>query len=95
MLLQLLVENGIKHGIARLTEGGELSIVARRSEGLLLVEVGNPRPARDDGHSSGSRLGLANASERLRLLFGERASLELDLSRPDFAAARIQIPWAP
>jgi len=94
MLVQLLVENGIKHGIARLTEGGELSITARRRDGLLLVEVGNPRPVRDDGRSSGSRLGLANASERLRLLFGERATLELDLSRPDFAAARIQIPWA-
>lgn len=93
MLVQLLVENGIKHGIARLTEGGELSIVARRRDGLLLVEVGNPRPTRDDGRSSGSRLGLANASERLRLLFGERARLELDLSRPDFAAARIHIPW--
>lgn len=93
MLVQLLVENAIKHGIARLTEGGELSIVARRRDGLLLVEVGNPRPTRDDGRSSGSRLGLANASERLRLLFGERARLELDLSRPDFAAARIQIPW--
>ncbi|AKJ06501.1 histidine kinase [Archangium gephyra] len=93
MLVQLLVENGIKHGIARLTEGGELSIVARCRDGLLLLEVGNPRPARDDGRSSGSRVGLANASERLRLLFGERAKLELDLSLPDRAAARIQIPW--
>jgi two-component system sensor histidine kinase AlgZ len=93
MLVQLLVENGIKHGIARLMEGGELSIVARRRDGLLLLEVGNPRPPRDDGRSSGSRVGLANASERLRLLFGERAKLELDLSLPDRAAARIQIPW--
>jgi hypothetical protein len=75
------------------TEGGELSIVARCRDGLLLLEVGNPRPARDDGRSSGSRVGLANASERLRLLFGERAKLELDLSLPDRAAARIQIPW--
>lgn len=93
MLVQLLVENGIKHGIARLTEGGELSIVARQRDGLLLLEVGNPRPTRDDGRSGGSRVGLANASERLRLLFGERAKLELDLSLPDRAAARIQIPW--
>jgi LytS/YehU family sensor histidine kinase len=93
MLVQLLVENGIKHGISRLTEGGELSIVARARDGLLLLEVGNPRPVRDDGRSSGSRVGLANASERLRLLFGERAKLELDLSLPDRAAARIQIPW--
>ncbi|OJT20365.1 hypothetical protein BO221_30520 [Archangium sp. Cb G35] len=93
MLVQLLVENGIKHGIARLMEGGELSIVARRRDGLLLLEVGNPRPARDDGRHDGSRVGLANASERLRLLFGERAKLELDLSLPDRAAARVQIPW--
>ncbi|WNG48836.1 histidine kinase [Archangium minus] len=93
MLVQQLVENAIKHGIARLTEGGELSIVARQHGGLLLLEVGNPRPLRDDGRSSGSRVGLTNASERLRLLFGERAKLELDLSLPDRAAARIQIPW--
>lgn len=52
----------------------------------------NPRPAAPP--KSDSRIGLANARERLRLLFGPLASVELDLGEPDRAAARVRIPWA-
>ena len=40
----------------------------------------------------GEGIGLRNAAERLRLLFGERASLDVDLSRPDMATTRVRIP---
>lgn len=42
MLLQLLVENAIKHGISRTPGGGTLHISARDDAGTLLVEVSNP-----------------------------------------------------
>jgi LytS/YehU family sensor histidine kinase len=79
MLLQTLVENAIKHGIAELKEGGTLRIEARLAADELVLEVGNPAPAtRADATTGG--LGLKNARERLRLLFGPRASLQLELS---------------
>jgi len=40
----------------------------------------------------GSGVGLANARERLRLLFGERATLSLDSMEGDRATARVRIP---
>jgi hypothetical protein len=91
MLLQTVVENSIKHGIAELPQGGLLRISAEMREQALAIEVENPRPdapSRSPSHG----VGLRNAAERLRLLFGTAAALDLDLSRADFALARIRIP---
>jgi two-component system, LytTR family, sensor histidine kinase AlgZ len=76
MLLQTLAENGVKHGIARLPAGGELAIVTEALEGVLRVEVTNTGKLSDATESS-STVGLNNARERLRLLYGENASLKL------------------
>ena len=45
MLLQTLVENAIKHGIAELPAGGLLRISAVLQDDMLLLEVENPRPS--------------------------------------------------
>jgi LytS/YehU family sensor histidine kinase len=91
MLLQTVVENSIKHGIAELPEGGTVKISARIAGGLFLMQVENPRPAAAASAPQGG-IGLRNADERLRLLFGSGASLDLDLSSPSVATARIRIP---
>lgn len=91
MLLQTVVENAIKHGIAELPGGGVLRISATLRDNALHVEVGNPRPA-DPTPREQQGSGLYNAAERLRLLFGPHASLELDLSQSDLAIVRIRIP---
>jgi hypothetical protein len=94
MLVQLLVENALKHGIAQLPAGGTLRIAADVKDGELGLEVENPRPpvaVRLEGESS-SGVGIANVTERLRVLFGESAALDLDLSRPDRALARVRVP---
>ena len=91
MLLQTVVENAIKHGIAELPAGGLLRIRADLNEGALVLQVENPRPlavTRPLSHGTG----LRNAEERLRLLFDSGASLELDLSQPAIATTRIRIP---
>jgi hypothetical protein len=91
MLLQTVVENAIKHGIAELPAGGLLRIRADLEDGTLVLQVENPRPlAVTRPLSEGT--GLRNAEERLRLLFDSGASLELDLSRPATATTRIRIP---
>lgn len=90
MLLQTLVENAIKHGIAELTAGGTLRIYAGFVERALVLEVENARPehlmaAAQEG------IGICNARSRLLLLFGPRATLDLDLSHPKHALARVRL----
>lgn len=91
MLLQTLVENAIKHGIAELKPGGTLKLSARIVEGQLRLRVENPRPAEGSRPATGG-VGIRNATERLRLLFGGRASLALDLSRAGSAVAEARLP---
>jgi two-component system sensor histidine kinase AlgZ len=91
MLLQTLVENAIKHGIAELKEGGTLRIEARVAGEELRLTVTNPRP-RESARATGEGVGLRNSTARLRLLFGDRGSLTLDLSQPGVAVANVRIP---
>ena len=87
MLLQLLVENAIKHGIALTPGGGELELVVRRDPGALLIEVANPgRLGRGDaGHGVGltylrARLARGKAPGRFELLQdGERVRARLEI----------------
>jgi hypothetical protein len=104
MLLQTLVENAIKHGIAELPAGGLLRISAGLQNQIFMLEVENPRPAMPNptaanpappNPSAHESVGLRNARDRLRLLFDGRASLELDLSQPTVATARLRIPVSP
>lgn len=92
MLLQTLVENAIKHGIAQLPEGGELKISSEIQQAGLLLTVENARPPAAATDLDSDSIGLRNSAERLRLLFGPGASLNLDVSRPDRAVARVWIP---
>jgi glucose-6-phosphate-specific signal transduction histidine kinase len=94
MLLQTVVENAIKHGIAELPAGGVLRIDVQIRDGALMLEVENPRPA-GPAHRAGEGVGLRNGAERLRLLFGAEAGLDLDLSSAGRAIARIRIPARP
>jgi hypothetical protein len=94
MLLQTVVENAIKHGIAELPAGGVLRICAVLAGGDLVLTVENPRPPASSPPTR-EGTGLRNAEERMRLLFDARASLELDLSQPALATTRIRIPQTP
>jgi hypothetical protein len=90
MLLQTVVENAIKHGIAELPAGGVLRISAALKDGTLFLQVENSRPP--DARGRGEGMGLRNSEERLRLLFGPGASLDLDLSQSAMVTTRIRIP---
>jgi LytS/YehU family sensor histidine kinase len=92
MLLQSLVENAIKHGIAQLPEGGVLSICSEMQAHGLVLTVENARPRSSATDLDSDSIGLRNSAERLRLLFGPRASLDLDVSQADRAVARVCIP---
>lgn len=74
LLLQPLVENAVKHGVAR-SEGPTCIRIRARVDGPVL-EILVENDARSSGPSSkGERVGLRNVSDRLRSRFGDEASL--------------------
>ena len=88
MLLQPLLENAFRHGVERSTTPVAIEVVARRENGKLEVSVRNGG-ALAAGRSSG--IGLTNSRERLALLYGADASLELSQDGAD-VVARISLP---
>ncbi len=74
LILQPLVENALKHGIAGLVEGGEVHIGAARRGDRLTLWVENPVDP-DGGRRGGSGIGLVNVRERLAKVFGDGARL--------------------
>ncbi len=98
MLLQTLVENAVKYGISARRDGGEITISAALAEDELTIRVTNPgdlsaptsTAAARAGSSTG--VGLRNASERLKLLFGGRAQLTLTAEPPGLVTAAVRIP---
>ena len=101
MLLQTLVENAVKYGISVRRGGGELVISARVEANCIHIRVTNPgdlnAPTSNSAARAGSStgVGLRNASERLKLLFGERATLQLLSGGPDLVTADVCIPLKP
>jgi signal transduction histidine kinase len=75
LLLQPLVENAIKHGIAALPEGGTLTLAAEVAEGHVLLRVENPLDAEAPA-PQGLGLGLKQVRQRLLGRFGSRARFE-------------------
>jgi signal transduction histidine kinase len=75
LLLQPLVENAIKHGIAALPEGGTLALTAEVREGHVIVKVENPLDE-DAPTPQGLGIGLRQVRQRLLGRFGNRARFE-------------------
>lgn len=82
MMLQTLVENAVRHGVAKLTEGGELIISAQRGlEGLVLTVRNSgtyePNVNGSARRSDRSGLGLRNTRKRLEMIYGNKAHIEI------------------
>ena len=76
LLLQTLVENGIKHGISQFEKGGQLSIEASVSNGYLKVSIINKGSIK--GIINGKKgIGLDISKQRLKLLYGDLAQFNI------------------
>lgn len=84
MVLQMLVENAVKHGIEHLPAGGALSLSARLAAGRLIFNVNNDMPP-EARAQAGIGLGLRNIAQRLELLYGPGATLDVVPSSGRFA----------
>ena len=85
LILQPLVENALKHGIAELVEGGEIRIGARCSHELLTVWVENPVDV-EERPRTGAGVGLSNVRNRLENVYGDEARLRSGRSGETFRA---------
>ena len=93
LLLQPLVENAVRHGIAQRLEGGTLAIEAGLEDGALRIRIDNPRdPQRGGGRGSG--VGLENVRGRLANLYGGTARLEVT-RREDAFRVVVLLPLEP
>lgn len=90
LMLQTVVENGLKHGIARLKTGGLIRVKAHISGEGLLVEVINSGVL--GGRSQDTGIGIPNTEKRLKTLFGQGGEFKLSQSG-DYVIARIIIPY--
>ena len=95
MILQPLVENSIKHGLARKVGPGSIVIRSWREHGRAVIEI------EDDGmgfllerldEPMASGIGLANVRERLRVIYGTTYQLTLDSHPGSGTRARIEVP---
>jgi two-component sensor histidine kinase len=75
MVLQMLVENAVKHGLDQLQGGGTLNVEARQQGRSLLLEVRNDAPGMPAAVPGCTGIGLLNIEQRLHLLYGELAIL--------------------
>jgi sensor histidine kinase YesM len=91
-VVQHLVENAIRHGVARREEGGRVAVTARREGAILEVAVA------DDGPGIGAAPwpaghGLENTRERLHALYGDEASLTVAAAAPVGTVATLRVPF--
>jgi LytS/YehU family sensor histidine kinase len=92
MIIQPLVENAIKHGIAQLPEGGWVRVSAQRAGSLLNISVENAVDADGSRSAADSNgIGLANVRQRLASAYGHLASVRW-ARRGDVFGVEITMP---
>ncbi|MDR3739893.1 MAG: histidine kinase [Terracidiphilus sp.] len=90
LALATLVENAVKHVVARRTEGATIAITATSTDGRLILDVADDGPGFELGKVPADH-GLGNLAARLDLLLGARASLDV-LQREGSTVVRITMP---
>jgi len=91
--VQHLVENALRHGIARREDAGRVEIAARREGDTLTISVTDDGPGFDSDVTMPPGRGIENTRERLRSLYGDRASLSVDPVAAGGTIAMLRVPY--
>jgi hypothetical protein len=90
LILQPLVENAIKHGIAKRAEGGAIRVTASHCNGHLSLCVYNDGPCLPaDWATTRGGIGLSNLRTRLQILYG--TGFKLNLRNPDTGGVEVLV----
>jgi len=92
LLLQPLVDNAVKHGVSRRSEGGEVRIVSSVRDGELRLRVADNGAGLQPPDSRTHGLGLRATRERLETLYGQNQSLELQSPPEGGVIVEIRLP---
>lgn len=91
MLLQMLIENAVKHGLEQIKEGGLIRVNAAREGEDIALSVANNVPLKRLVSDCNTGIGLKNIRQRLSLLYGNRATLEVS-QKQDLFEVQITLP---
>jgi two-component system, LytTR family, sensor kinase len=92
MMIQTLVENGIKHGISKRTEGGMIMVETTLNGSKLFINITNTGHIEDDAMRLSRGFGINNTKHRLSLIYGEQSSFNLFNKNSELVSAEIVIP---
>jgi hypothetical protein len=92
MALLTLVENAVRHGIDPAEAGGRIEVRAMVEDANVRVQVLDTGVGLRPAGTGGTGTGLANLRERMRLVFGDGASLRLSPLSPHGAVAELRFP---
>lgn len=92
LMIQTLVENGIKHGIAKLTAGGLIQMKAAVQNDRLTIQIRNSGQYLNGAKRNSGGLGLENTKQRLKLIYGDKASFRIMTENDTFVLTEIEIP---
>jgi two-component system LytT family sensor kinase len=94
LLLQPIVENALKHGIAKRVQGGTIRVAAANSGGRLRINIYNDGPLLDPNWEAGrSGIGLANLRTRLSLLYGTDFELHMENCEAAGVQVSVSVPY--
>jgi two-component system LytT family sensor kinase len=94
LILQPMVENAIKHGIAKRAQGGAIRIAAARADNTLTLTVYNDGPALPASwETDHPGIGISNMRTRLHSLYGDAFVLHLQNREPGGVEASISVPF--
>jgi two-component system, LytTR family, sensor kinase len=95
MLLQPIVENSLKHGLAPKLEGGKIQLRTASRDGRLSIEIADNGVGISEEkmpHVYVEGIGLSNVRERLRVLYGTDFHLDIQSRPGEGTVIRIDIP---
>ena len=92
MMIQTLVENGIKHGISKLKNGGEININTTVEKSVLNIQIRNNGQLNPDKLNGSRGLGIENTRKRLKLLYGGKATFIIKNEDSNTVLTEVNLP---